>query len=72
MTNLDATVATQIAVSPNFNFGFSISDLYQRAGLVKLDQIFMDFLHTGDEMLHQKLVQARAQPEALLDRKSVV
>ncbi len=68
MTNLDATVATQIAVSPNFNFGFSISDLYQRAGLVKLDQIFMDFLHTGDEMLHQKLVQARAQPEALLPK----
>ena len=58
MTNLDAALHAQqetMAASPNFNFGFTITDLYRRDGLVRLDQIFVDFLRTGDETLYKRL-----------------
>ena len=53
---------------PNFNFGFTIADLYRRNSLVKLDQVFLDFLHTGDEALYKKLEHARAYPDELLPK----
>ena len=68
MTNLDAALHAQqeaMTALPNFNFGFTISDLYDRDGLVRLDQIFLDFLHTGDEALYKNLEHARAHPHAL-------
>src|SRR5687768_12671410 len=71
MTNLDAALHTQqetMTTSPNFNFGFTIADLYRRSSLVKLDQIFLDFLHTGDEVLYKKLEYARAHPDELLPK----
>ncbi len=71
MTNLDAALHAQqetMTALPNFNFGFTISDLYQRSGLVKLDQIFLNFLRTGDETLHKKLEHARAHPDHLLPK----
>lgn len=71
MTNLDAELRVQqetMTASPNFNFDFTIADLYRRSGLVKLDQLFMDFLHTGDEVLQKKLEHARAHPDGLLPK----
>ena len=70
MTNMDAMLHTQqgTTASSNFNFGFAISDLYQRSGLAKLDQIFLDFLRTGDEALCKRLESARAHPVELLPK----
>lgn len=68
---MDATLHTQpeaIADTLNFSFGFTITDLYRRSGLVKLDQVFLDFLRTGDEVLHKKLEVARARPDDLLPK----
>ncbi len=59
MKNLDVTA------SPDFKFGFTITDLYRQEGLQRLDQKFMDFLRDGDESLHQKLGYARAHPDDL-------
>ena len=49
-------------------FGMSFPELYERAGLVRLDQIFLDFLKEGNLTLHDHLIQARENPE-LLARK---
>jgi len=71
MTKTDATLHTHqetMTASSNINFGFTITDLYRRSGLVKLDQIFLDFLHTGDEVLYKKLEYARAHPDELLPK----
>ena len=71
MTKIDATLHTQqetTTTSSNFNFGFTITDLYRRSGLVKLDQIFLDFLRTGDESLYKKLEYARVYPDELLPK----
>jgi len=71
MTKIDATLHTQqetTTTPSNFNFGFTIADFYRRSGLVKLDQIFLDFLRTGDEVLHKKLEYARAHPDELLPK----
>lgn len=71
MTNLDAALYVQqetMTDSPNFNFNFTVADLYQRNGLVRLDKLFLDFLHTGDETLYDKLSHARAHPDALLPK----
>jgi len=71
MTKTDATSHTHqetMTAPSNINFGFTITDLYRRSGLVKLDQIFLDFLHTGDEVLYKKLEYARAHPDELLPK----
>ena len=71
MTNLDAALHVQqetMTASPNFNFDFTIADLYQRSGVVRLDKLFLDFLHTGDAALHEKLVHFRAHPHELLPK----
>jgi len=71
MTKIDATLHTQqekMTASSNINFGFTITDLYRRSGLVKLDQIFLDFLRTGDEALYKKLEYARAHFDELLPK----
>ncbi|PXX18334.1 pyridine nucleotide-disulfide oxidoreductase [Nitrosomonas ureae] len=68
---MDATFHTRQEATTtlsNFNFGFTIADLYCRDGLVRLDQVFLDFLRTGDEALHKKLEQAREQPDDLLPK----
>lgn len=67
---MDATLHTQqgTTASSNFNFGFTISDLYQRSGLAKLDQIYLDFLRTGDGDLCKRLESARAHPGELLPK----
>lgn len=49
-------------------FGVSFPELYERTGLVKLDQIFLNFLNEGDPELHSRLTQARQHPEQLLPK----
>src|SRR3954470_3465782 len=49
--------------------GLAFSDLYEREGLIRLDRAFVAHLAAGDVILHDRLMAARANPEAL-DRKA--
>jgi NADPH-dependent glutamate synthase beta subunit-like oxidoreductase/NAD(P)H-flavin reductase len=46
-------------------FGFAFDDLYARDGLARIDGAFADFLKAADVGLHDRLMIARANPEAL-------
>ncbi|MCM0021675.1 MAG: hypothetical protein NBV67_16910, partial [Tagaea sp.] len=46
-------------------FGFAFDDLYARDGLARLDGAFADFLKAADVSLHDRLMIARANPDAL-------
>ena len=46
-------------------FGFRFEDLYDRDGLVRLDAAFLDRLRDSDLDLYNRLMIARAAPEAL-------
>ena len=50
-------------------YGLSLSDLYERDGLRRLDAAFVEFLGHGDADLRARLERARAAPQAL-PRKS--
>jgi NADPH-dependent glutamate synthase beta subunit-like oxidoreductase len=43
----------------NLSFGLSFSDLYQRDGLMKLDQYFLQFLQTHKDDLADQIILAR-------------
>jgi NADPH-dependent glutamate synthase beta subunit-like oxidoreductase/NAD(P)H-flavin reductase len=45
--------------------GFAFADLYDRGGLVRLDRAFMDRLQASDAALANRLLAARADPQAL-------
>ena len=45
-------------------FGIGISDLYERAGLLKVDAAFLRFLAEADAELHERLLAARTNPGA--------
>ncbi len=49
--------------------GLSFSDLYERDGLVRLDRAFVAHLAAAEVALHDRLMLARAAPDAL-DRKA--
>ncbi|MFM7346645.1 MAG: FAD-dependent oxidoreductase, partial [Tagaea sp.] len=49
----------------NLSFGFVFDDLYAREGLARLDGAFADFLKAADVGLHDRLMIARANPDAL-------
>src|SRR6476659_8694745 len=49
-------------------FGLKFEDLYCRAGLVRLDGCFVDFLKESSPELHNRLMVARAAPEQLSDK----
>src|SRR6185503_23701 len=49
--------------------GLGFADLYERGGLTRLDRAFVAHLAAADVPLHDRLVAARAAPEAL-DRKA--
>src|SRR5689334_16738296 len=49
--------------------GLAFADLYERAGLIRLDREFVAHLAAGDITLHDRLMAARANPDAL-DRKA--
>ncbi len=66
MTKLDSKPhASSATDSLHFGFGLTVSDLYCRDGLIKLDQAFLDFLQAGDAALFANLNHARANPDAL-------
>lgn len=66
MTMLDSTSPNRsIVPSPDFQFNTTVSDLYRRDGLLRLDQEFLDFLKEGDAPVYEKLLAAREQPDAL-------
>jgi len=54
---------TVTTFKPGFDLDFA--DLYNREGLVRLDQIFCEFLQVADAELHTRLVHARQFPEEL-------
>src|SRR2546427_4274016 len=43
-------------------FGIRFGDLYEREGLVRLDQAFLRFLGEADTALHDRLLAARQNP----------
>src|SRR5687767_3589734 len=49
--------------------GLDFADLYRRDGLIRLDRAFLAHLAAADVALHDRLMTARADPEAL-DRKT--
>jgi len=49
----------------SLGFGFTFEDLYDRAGLVRLDEVFLGHLNANDAALHERLVNARKNPAAL-------
>lgn len=51
------------------NFNMNFIDLYRRDGLLKLDQIFLDFLKEGNDELCARLQYARIHPDKI-DRKN--
>jgi NADPH-dependent glutamate synthase beta subunit-like oxidoreductase len=46
-------------------FGFAFDDLYARDGLARIDGAFADFLKAADVTLHDRLMIARANPDAV-------
>jgi len=56
-------VADQII--PASEFGLAFADLYRREGLTRLDGCFLSALAQGDAELHERLLRARSQPDAL-------
>jgi NADPH-dependent glutamate synthase beta subunit-like oxidoreductase/NAD(P)H-flavin reductase len=49
-------------------FGFTFDDLATRDGLIRLDRQFLETLAARDTALHQRLLAARAAPEAVSSR----
>ncbi|PJA56399.1 MAG: hypothetical protein CO164_13270, partial [Rhodocyclales bacterium CG_4_9_14_3_um_filter_68_10] len=46
-------------------YGFAFHDLYDRAGLLRLDAAFLDELGRADTALRERLLAGRADAEAL-------
>src|SRR5438067_9602526 len=46
------------------HFGIGFGDLYERAGLMRVDAVFLEFLGTADAALRERLLAARAEPPA--------
>lgn len=66
MTTLDSSSFGPSSVrAPDFQFNMTVSDLYQRDGLLRVDQAFLDYLHEGDASLYKQLKIAREQPDTL-------
>ncbi len=55
--------AAAMTFKPGFDLNFV--DLYNREGLVRLDQIFCEFLQVADADLNARLLRARQSPELL-------
>src|SRR5262245_62145462 len=52
-------------IAPRLAHGLSFTDLYDRAGLVRLDAAFVDWLKGVNVEIHARLMAARAAPEQL-------
>lgn len=49
-------------------FGIKFLDLYQREGLIKLDQAFISELKTANADIYNRLVSARAEPTSVAEK----
>jgi hypothetical protein len=56
----DASIA-ETSGALTLGFGLQFADLYDRAGLGRLDRAFLAFLKNADDELQGRLVQARRQ-----------
>src|SRR4051794_808290 len=54
--------------SMKLGFGIGFPDLYERDGLVRIDQAFLGFLGELDAALLERLVSARSNPAALASK----
>ncbi len=52
----------------NFGYGIKFAELYQRDGLVKIDNAFVEHLKTTDVALFNRLMAGRADKTALSDK----
>jgi NADPH-dependent glutamate synthase beta subunit-like oxidoreductase/NAD(P)H-flavin reductase len=52
----------------NLGFNISFPDLYERAGLLRVDQAFLAFLGEADAALLERLSSARNSPQALAQK----
>jgi NADPH-dependent glutamate synthase beta subunit-like oxidoreductase/NAD(P)H-flavin reductase len=53
-------------------FGIAFGDLYERAGLLRLDAAFLDFLGEADAALREKLLAARASPPPVREESDLL
>ena len=53
-------------------FGIAFGDLYERAGLLRLDAAFLDFLGEADAALRERLLAARASPPAVREESDLL
>jgi NADPH-dependent glutamate synthase beta subunit-like oxidoreductase/NAD(P)H-flavin reductase len=58
-----------VTVSDRLGLNFTFADLNRRDGLIRLDKQFLDALSAQDAVLHQRLLAARATPDALTARE---
>ena len=49
-------------------FGLHFKDLYEREGLLRVDQAFLGFLGEADQALKERLAAARAEPAKLASK----
>ena len=65
---MSLTGAMQDAHELSLRFGFAFEDLYQRDGLLRLDETFLEQLRQHAPELHASLKAARQDPTALTDK----
>jgi NADPH-dependent glutamate synthase beta subunit-like oxidoreductase/NAD(P)H-flavin reductase len=53
-------------------FGIAFGDLYERAGLLRVDAAFLDFVGEADAALRERLLAARASPPAARDESDLL
>ncbi len=53
-------------------FGIAFGDLYERAGLLRVDAAFLDFVGEADPGLRQRLIQARQAPPAAKEESELL
>jgi hypothetical protein len=53
----------------DFGYGINFSELYQREGLLKLDNAFIEHLKSGDVALHNRLLVGRADKNAFSEKE---
>jgi NADPH-dependent glutamate synthase beta subunit-like oxidoreductase/NAD(P)H-flavin reductase len=56
--------------APRLGFGFTFADIATRDGLIRLDRRFLDELAGQEPELHERLLAARAAPDAAATRES--
>ncbi len=56
--------------APRLGFGFTFADIATRGGLIRLDRRFLDELAGQQPELHERLLAARAAPDAAATRES--